>query len=85
MSLPDNDASILQEIVELEGNCLKRERCVQCPFRSMCLPEFLNPHPPAKSQRFNMALDVLTHNALMDPQKNIEHVRIGRNKSKHIN
>ena len=85
MSLSDNDAQILQEIVELDGHCLKRERCLLCPFRSMCLPEFLNPHPPSKSQRFNMALDVLTHNALMDPQKDIEHVKMGRKTSKHVN
>jgi hypothetical protein len=85
MSLSKNDAAVLQEIVELEGSCLRKERCLQCPFRSMCLPEFLNPFPPTKSQRFNIALDVLTHNALMDPEKNIEHVKIGRNNSKHIN
>jgi Holliday junction resolvase RusA-like endonuclease len=34
----------------------------------MCLPEFLNPIPPTTAQRAKMALDVLTHHALMDDE-----------------
>lgn len=85
MSLSENDALILQEIVNLEGKCLKRERCLACPFRSMCLPEFLNPHPPSQLQRFNMALDVLTHNELMDHNTGVDHVKVGRKRSRHLN
>ncbi len=85
MALHKNDAAILQEIVELEGNCLLKERCMSCPFRSMCLPEFLNPSPPPQSQRFNMALDILTHSALMDPDADFSEVKIGKKNSRHIN
>lgn len=34
----------------------------------MCLPEFLNPVPPTTQQRAKMALDVLTHHALVDEE-----------------
>jgi hypothetical protein len=34
----------------------------------MCLPEFLNPIPPTPEQRAKMALDVMTHHALVDEQ-----------------
>lgn len=68
MALSKNDETILQEIVDLEGDCLMRKRCEQCPFRSMCLPEFLNvaAPPPTKQQRRDMALKVLTHNSLLE-------------------
>ena len=84
MSLRKEDASALQKIVELEGKCLRADLCLQCPFRSMCLPEFLNPHPPTRSQRLNMALDILTHHALMDPEVDFSKVKIGRKDSKSI-
>ena len=80
----ESDAATLQEIVELEGNCLSKDRCMRCPFRAMCLPEFLNPAPPTKNQRFTMALDILTHNALMDHDTDMKKIRIGRKNSKHI-
>ena len=66
MSLSTNDATTLQEIVDLDGDCILSSRCSRCPFRSMCLPEFLNPVPPTTHQRARMALNVLTHHALVD-------------------
>ena len=85
MALCKEDAIILQEVVELEGSCLQKKRCLQCPFRSMCLPEFLNPTPPTKTQRLNMALDILTHHALIDTTIDVSKVKIGKNNSKHLN
>jgi len=70
--LVKKDEKILEEIVEVQGKCMDSERCVTCPFRSMCLPEFLYPNPPSPNQRFNMAMDVLTHNALVDSSANID-------------
>lgn len=68
MALNKSDEKILQEIVDTEGKCLSSVRCSQCPFRARCLPEFLNPQVPTESQRFQMALDVLTHHALIDDE-----------------
>lgn len=65
MALNKEDQKVLEEVVEENGDCLKAERCEKCPFRSMCLPEFLNIEPPTKTQRKNMAIEVLMHNAVM--------------------
>lgn len=68
MALSNNDTRILEEIVNLDGKCMDSQRCKLCPFRVMCLPEFLNPTPPTPEQRAKMALDVMTHHALVDEQ-----------------
>lgn len=68
MSLSNSDARVLQEIVTFDGKCMESQRCKICPFRAMCLPEFLNPVPPTPEQRAKMALDVMTHHALVDEQ-----------------
>lgn len=65
MALNKQDISILEKIVDLEGNCMDSMRCGKCPFRSLCLPDFLNPVPPTTQQRAKMAIDVLTHHSLM--------------------
>lgn len=66
MALSNNDTQILEQIVNLDGKCMDSQRCKICPFRVMCLPEFLNPLPPSPEQRAKMALDVMTHHALVD-------------------
>lgn len=66
MALTNNDSRILQEIIDLDGKCLDSQRCKLCPFRVMCLPEFLNPTPPTPEQRTKMALDVTMHHVLAD-------------------
>lgn len=71
MALNNQDAKVLQDIVDLGGKCMDSGRCKICPFRAMCLPEFLNPVPPTTSQREKMALDVLTHHALIDDEISI--------------
>ncbi len=68
MGLSKQDARILDEVVGLDGKCMDSTRCAKCPFRAMCLPEFLNPVPPTPQQRAKMALDVLTHHALVDEE-----------------
>jgi len=74
MALSKQDATTLDEIVNLDGKCMDSVRCGRCPFRAMCLPEFLNPIPPTQQQRIKMALDVLTHHALVDEEMTIEDV-----------
>jgi hypothetical protein len=69
MALSPNDQHVLEEIVTTDGACLNSERCRKCPFRAMCLPEFLNPAPLSKEQRLNMALNVLSHNFLVEEDK----------------
>lgn len=63
---------VLEEIVKLEGDCLKRERCEKCPFRTQCLPEFLvTPKlPPTKNQRLQMALDSIARNIVLGDEEN---------------
>lgn len=68
MALSNNDTRVLEEIVSLDGQCMESKRCVVCPFRSLCLPEFLYPNPPTPEKRAKMALDVMTHHALVDDQ-----------------
>lgn len=72
MSLSNSDAKVLQEIVDFDGKCMQSQRCNICPFRAMCLPEFLNPVPPTPQQRAKMALDVMTHHALMDEESQLD-------------
>ena len=76
MALDHKDQELLQEIVVKEGDCLDgAERCKQCPFRAMCLPEFLNIQPPTKAQRMEIALRILVHNSLIDSDMSIEEVK----------
>jgi hypothetical protein len=68
MSLSKNDADILEAIVQLDGKCMDSQRCKLCPFRGMCIPEFIYPNPPTQQQRQQMALNVLAHHALVDEE-----------------
>lgn len=72
MSLSKIDRDTLEEIVTLEGHCLDSKRCQRCPFRAICLPEFLNPIPPSEPQRLQMAQDILTHHYLIDDTVEVE-------------
>lgn len=74
MGLSVTDKDILEEIVSVDGQCMSSKRCERCPFRAICLPEFLNPVPPSQPQRLKMAIDVLTHHALIDDSMNIEDI-----------
>ena len=72
MALSVSDRNTLEEIVQLDGQCLDSKRCQRCPFRAMCLPEFLNVVPPSEPQRLKMAQDILTHYYLIDDQVEIK-------------
>lgn len=74
MALSQSDTDILQEIIETEGQCLDSKRCIKCPFRAICLPEFLNPVPPSPPQRNKMAMDVLAHHYLIDDNIDVEDI-----------
>jgi hypothetical protein len=71
MALSTLDKNILEEIVETDGQCMSSKRCERCPFRAICLPEFLNPIPPSQEQRLKMAQDVLAHYYLIDDDSDI--------------
>lgn len=72
MALNDNDTHILEEIVATDGNCMLTKRCDRCPFRVMCLPEWVYPNPPSQEQRLKMAQDVLAHHYLLDEDSEVE-------------
>lgn len=72
MALNSKDATILQEIVDLDGNCMDSRRCQVCPFRAMCLPEFLHTNPPTPNERAKMALDVIMHHVLADEEEELD-------------
>ena len=73
MSLNIADAIVLQEIIDVEGDCLDGIRCTVCPFRGGCLPEFLldSNKRPTKNQRFQMALDVIVKNTVLEDSENL--------------
>jgi hypothetical protein len=88
MPLSQIDQDVLQEIVDEAGNCLKSTRCKVCPFRSMCLPEFLFPKPLSREERMTMALDVLVHHSLLDENIEVQdlnkkHYEESKNKKRH--
>jgi hypothetical protein len=66
MALSQSDQDVLEEIVVSDGQCMESNRCKKCPFRSICLPDFLNVNPPTQPQRLKMAQDVLTHHYLLE-------------------
>lgn len=72
MSLSKNDTNILEQIIANDGDCMDSQRCKVCPFRAMCLPEFLNPIPPTSNKRAKMALDVITHHILIGEQASLD-------------
>jgi len=72
MALSTNDKNILEEIVASDGNCMSSKRCEKCPFRVMCLPEWIYPNPPSQEQRLKMAQDVLAHHYLLDEDVEME-------------
>jgi hypothetical protein len=74
MALSKIDKDILEEIVQTDGQCLDSKRCQRCPFRVICLPEFLNPIPPSQPQRLKMAEDVLTHHYLIDDEVDVKDI-----------
>lgn len=60
---------ILEEILSLEGKCLSHSRCVDCPFKEKCLPEFIkDTNRLSSNERSNMALDALSYNHLLDDE-----------------
>ena len=75
MALSVLDKNILEEIVSSDGQCMSSKRCEKCPFRAICLPEFLNPIPPSQEQRLKMAQDVLAHHYLIDDDVEVEDIR----------
>jgi hypothetical protein len=75
MALNNSDKEVLQEIIDTDGQCLDSKRCSRCPFRAICLPEFLNPVPPSQPQRLKMAIDVLAHHYLVDNDIEVEDIK----------
>lgn len=65
MALNNQDIVVLEQIVALSGKCMESSRCSKCPFRSMCLPEFLFTNPPTPNQRYKIAMDILAHHSIM--------------------
>lgn len=60
------DSSVLEQIVELNGDCLDSTRCKACPFKANCLSEFATVKPPSKKTRKQMALDKLTMDIILE-------------------
>lgn len=58
--------AVLDQIVELNGDCLDSARCKDCPFKNKCLVEFGSKRPPSKKTRLVTALDKITVDALLN-------------------
>ena len=63
--MKNKDLKILQDIVDLEGDCLDHNRCDKCPLRKKCLPVFLHKRRPSKNKRMRVALDTIANVMLM--------------------
>jgi hypothetical protein len=67
MEANNKNLQTLEKIVELKGDCLDSKLCNQCPFKSKCLPQFLNfKNRPTKEERFNLALDNIVNTTIME-------------------
>lgn len=73
--ISNRDTEILQEIITLDGACLNSKRCAECPFKNVCLIEFLGTAIIPQSKRAKMALDVLSCNDLLNDEDIIEQVK----------
>jgi hypothetical protein len=67
--ISDENKAILEKIIELDGDCMKHERCQQCPFKSSCLPSFLTNKPITKNQRASAALNTLSQISIMHNER----------------
>jgi hypothetical protein len=79
MALNNTDIETLQQIVNLRGNCLDSKRCSSCPFRGICLPDFIRSGMPSKEKRLRRAEEVLTFHhifgdALIQKEEEESHV-----------
>jgi hypothetical protein len=79
VALSNTDQNTLEEIVATAGQCMDSKRCQRCPFKALCLPEFLNPVPPSQPQRLKMAEDVLTHHYLLDGDIDVKDYKWDKN------
>lgn len=75
MAISNGDKDVLEEIVAANGNCMDSKRCARCPFRAICLPEFLNTVTPSPEQRLKMSQDVLAHHYLIDDEVGIAEIQ----------
>ena len=74
MALTELDNRIIQEIVTAQGQCLSSKRCEMCPFRGICLPEFLN-QPLTPEARLALALRVLSHQFLLGEELTTDEIK----------
>lgn len=59
--------SILDSIVEMEGDCLIDELCRRCPFKDQCHRQWLLRNRfPTRSQRLKMAVDAIAARELLN-------------------
>lgn len=68
--------AILEQIVELNGDCLDSARCQLCPFKLNCLSEFATVKPPSKKTRRQMALDKLAGDIILNEDLEWRHGKI---------
>jgi len=66
--MKEQAVTVLDKIVELQGDCLKVHLCTSCPFKTGCLLEFLNgaEKRPSKRKRLNLALDAIASSVLLE-------------------
>jgi len=62
--------NIIDEIIDLDGDCLSSVRCQSCPFKKNCLLEFLR-DKPHKLKRKRIALNNAFRISVMDEDEYI--------------
>ena len=61
----------LEEIIRLDGDCLRSDICCTCPFSKECLIDFLSNKPWSNNKRVDMALDRLFRLEIMEDDDEI--------------
>lgn len=75
--MKDEDA-VLEQILELSGNCLDAKLCKRCPFAKKCLPGFIKAPRmrPSREERLHMALDYVARKSLFGDDEVFEDTEI---------
>ena len=64
--MTDDQKDILEDVIDLGGNCLQAVRCSRCPFADKCLPKFAEKTGPwSHKKRLDLAINTLTREVLI--------------------
>jgi len=60
--LEKSEIIALERIIELDGSCLNKDKCRECPFFKECWASYVSSEVMSKTERVNRASDILIRN-----------------------